>query len=279
MRRTTDAWLSLLPGAAYLFLFFLLPFGMVLAYSFLEPNTYGGTTGRFSLESYRALARPDYLLIFWRSLRLAGWTALLCALLAYPAAWFISRLPARRQAPWLLALTLPAWVNLLVKNYAWLILLRKEGPVNQAIQGLGLSGEPLALLYSEGAILIGLLHTFLPFMILPLYASLERLDGRLFEAAQDLGAGRWQLFRRVILPQSRGGLAAGLLLVFVPAFGSFLTPDLLGGAGAMMSGSLIQQQFFVARNWPLGAALSVSSMALILALFPLFRKAQQEPVL
>ncbi|MDX1906532.1 MAG: ABC transporter permease [Bacteroidia bacterium] len=263
MKRIPESWLILGPGALYLGVFFLIPMLIVAGYSLLEPGPYGGTTGGFTWDNYRALAQPDYLLIVWRSIRLAGWTTVLCLLIAYPVAWTLSRLPAGHQAGWIFVLTLPAWLNLLIKNYAWLILLRKEGPLNTWLQAAGITQAPVEMLFTEGAVILGLVHTYLPFMILPLYVALERIDGRLIEAARDLGGNGWQVFWRVILPQSHAGLRAGLTLVMVPALGSFLTPDLLGGAGAMMIGSLIQEQFFVARNWPLGAALAMTCMALI----------------
>jgi spermidine/putrescine transport system permease protein len=168
----------------------------------------------------------------------------------------------------LLAFVLPAWTNLLVKNYAWIVLLRQEGLVNSLLLRLGLIAEPLPLLFNEGAVLVGLVHTFLPFMVLPLYTSLEKLDPTLLDAARDLGAGPWARFRTVILPQCMPGAAAGAILVFIPTLGSFVTPDLLGGARGMMVGNLIQNQMLVARDWPFGSALSIwlitSSLGLII---------------
>jgi spermidine/putrescine transport system permease protein len=191
---------------------------------------------------------------------------------AFPVAWVLRGMQGRTRDLALLAVVLPSWTNLLVKNYAWIVLLRREGPVNNFLVGWGVVAEPLPLLFNEGTVLVGLVHTFLPFMVLPLYAALEGLDPRLLEAARDLGAGAFQRLRRVILPLAMPGIGAGVILVFIPALGAFVTPDLLGGARGMMVGNLIQNQMLQARDWPFGAALSLwLTLVSLVLIVPLLR--------
>lgn len=254
------------PGALVLLVLFLLPMAIVAAYAVLTVGEQGRPGLPLTLANLRRSLDPVYLGIVARSLRLAALCTGCCLLIGFPVAWVLRgmRGPARDLA--LLALVLPSWTNLLVKNYAWIVLLRQEGIVNSVLLGLGVIGEPLPLLFNEWAVLIGLVHTFLPFMVFPLYASLEKLDPTLLEAARDLGASRWTRFRRVVLPACAPGIAAGAILVFVPSLGSFVTPDLLGGARSMMVGNLIQNQMLLARDWPFGSALSVWLMAICLGL-------------
>jgi spermidine/putrescine transport system permease protein len=254
------------PATLALLVLFVVPMGIVLAYAFLTTGEMGEPVLPLTVEHLIRSLNPIYLGVLWRSLRLALYTTLLCVLVGFPVAWVLRGMRGRARDLALLALILPSWTNLLVKNYAWIVLLRQEGPVNGVLLRIGLISEPLPLLFNEGAVLVGLVHTFLPFMVLPLYASLEKLDPALLEAARDLGAGGWARFRRVILPQSAPGLVAGSILVFVPALGSFVTPDLIGGARAMMVGNLIQNQMLLARDWPFGSALSLWLMGVSLAL-------------
>lgn len=268
----TKRWITLGPGIAFLAVFFLIPLSIMLIYSFLEQDVYGGVNFSPTLSNYLELGNPDYLSIMWRSLRLGFLTTLICLVMGYPLAWIVSRMPVRQQVVWIFFLSIPAWMNLLVKNYAWIVILRKEGLLNQFLLGLGLISEPVEFLFHESAIVTGLVHSFLPFMVLPLYTALERLERSQLEAARDLGASGFRVFVRVILPLSQAGLWAGVLLVFIPAFGAYLTPDLLGGADAMMAGSLIQNQFLLARNWPSGSALAAVIVVLISLCLVIFRK-------
>ncbi|MDX2284740.1 MAG: ABC transporter permease [Bacteroidia bacterium] len=272
MRLSSNRLLTLGLPMAYLGVFFAIPLAIVLIYSVLTPGDYGGIVWAWSWEGYAGLLSADLAVILLRSLRVAGLATLICMVIGFPAAWFISQLPLRAQTVWMFLLSIPAWMNLLVKNYAWIVLLRREGLVNQVLGVLGVETPP-EWLYHEGAVLLGLVHTYLPFMILPLYSALERLDLRLLEAARDLGANGFQVWLRVVLPQCAAGLWAGFLLVCIPAFGAFLTPDLLGGANSTMIGTLIQQQFLMGRNWPLGSAMSVSVMLLVWLALVVFRKA------
>ncbi len=257
------------PATGYLAVFLLLPFIIVLLLAFSSAEG-PGEAGEFTLRHFREIVDPVYLTVLWRSLRLALLTTVLCLVIGYPAAWAISNLEKSRQVLALIILVIPSWINLLIKNYAWIVILRREGVVNVILQGTGLSSEPLNLLFTEGAVLVGLVHSYLAFMVLPIYAALERIDRRLVEAGRDLGAKGWRLFRTVILPQSLGGVIVGCVFVFVLALGSFVTPDLLGGARGMMIGNLIQNQLLQVRNWPFGAALSVTLVAAVLAAVVVF---------
>lgn len=254
-----------LVGAAvvYLAVFFIVPLLVMVAYS-LSPGAATGPTSNVTLQHFREIADPLYLAVVWRSLRLAFVTTTLCLLLGYPAAWAVSRLEQRRQLLLLLALVIPSWINLLIKNYAWIVILRREGIANAVLQAVGLVDHPLPLLFGEGAVVVGLVHSYLVFMILPIYAALERIDRSLIDAGRDLGASGWRLFRSVVLPQSAGGVVVGTVFVFVLALGSFVTPDLLGGARGLMIGNLIQNQILQVRNWPFGAALAVTLVVAVL---------------
>lgn len=263
-RRPEAAGLALAaPASLWLLLFFLIPIGVVLAYSLMRRGVYGGVEAGFTLEQYRRFLDPLYLDILRRTVL---WSALctgLCLVLGFPVAYAIAR--ARRWRQLLLFLVvLPFWTSFLVRMFALVFLLRDTGFVNSVLLALGLVREPVTLLYTPFAVVLGLVYGFLPLMILPIYASLERLDDSLLEAAQLLGARPWARFTRVILPLSLPGVVAGSLLTFIPALGSFVTSDLLGGAKQVMIGNLIQNQFTVSRNWPFGSALSLVLMVLVL---------------
>ena len=245
-------------------IFFFIPLLMVLAVSFASRGTDGGVEWTVSLTNYAHLADPLYLRIYGRSIALALATTALCLLLGFPLAYFIARAPIRWQGIWLLLVMIPFWTNFLVRTYAWMFILRTEGLMNTLLINLGVMSQPIELLYSDWAILIGLVYGYLPFMVLPLYAATERLDLSVVEAAWDLYATGWSVFWRVILPLTKPGVIAGCILVFIPSLGAFITPDLLGGAKTMMVGNLIQHEYLVMRDWPLGSAISFSLMALVL---------------
>lgn len=253
------------PALAGLSVLFLLPLLIVFAYSFLSRDAAGGIAGPVTLDSFRRAFDPLYVAVLVRSLRLAALTTLIALLLGYPTAAAILRLSGRRRLIALMLVVVPSWMNLLIKNYAWIVVLRREGMVNSLLLSLGVVQEPLPLLFNEWAVLVGLVHSHLPFMVLPIYAALERLDPQLVDAARDLGAGPWARLRRVILPQVRGGILVGSILVFVPALGAFVTPDLLGGARGLMVGNLIQNQILEARDWPFGSALAFLLMLIVLS--------------
>ena len=250
--------------AIYLTVFFVVPLVVVLIYSFATRTSRGGTELRdWNLDAYRTLADPVVRDIALRSLLLALVTTVICLLIAYPFAWFLTTCRPGVRTALLVAVMIPFWSNFLVRNYAWRVLLGSNGVVSQITQWMGL-GET-RILFTPLAVVIGLVYGFLPFMILPLYASLERIDDGLLDASRDLYASGWQTFRRVLLPLSSPGAIAGSILVFVPSLGAYVTPEILGGAKTTLLGSYIVTQFGTARNWPVGAALSFVLLLVMLA--------------
>jgi spermidine/putrescine transport system permease protein len=202
---------------------------------------------------------------------------MLCLILAFPAALFISRAAGRKNL-YLQLVMLPFWTSFLVRTYAWIFLLRDTGLFNTALQALGIIHNPLPLLYNDGAVLLGLVYGYLPFMVLPIYATLERLDPALIEAAADLGARPLSTVFRIVVPLSRPGIVAGSVLVFIPCLGAYLTPDLLGGGRTVLVGNLVQNQFTTARDWPFGSAVSIALMALVTLLLVIFLRRESEPL-
>lgn len=262
-------WLAA-PGLVWMALFFLVPLGLVFAISFASRGTYGGIVWEFTSANYLDLLHPLYGKILAQSMWYATVTTALCFVLGFPLAYVIARSPARWQPIFLLLVMLPFWTNFLVRTYAWMILLRHDGLINRFLMALGVVDTPLELLYTPTAVVIGLVYGYLPFMVLPLYVAVERLDPLLVEAAWDLYASRWAVFRRVILPLTKPGIVGGCILVFIPSIGSFITPDLLGGARSMMIGNLIQHEYLVVRDWPLGSAVSFVLMAVVMAAVVLY---------
>jgi spermidine/putrescine transport system permease protein len=262
--RPARAWMLLAPGALWLTLFFLVPILIMVAYSVMLRGVYGGVEPGFTLEHYRRFFDPLYLDILRRTFVWSLACTLICLALGYPVAYAIAR-SERWKHVLLFLVVLPFWTSFLVRMFAMIFLLRDTGLVNSLLLRLGLIESPLILLYTPFAVMTGLVYGFLPFMILPIYASLEKLDLSLLEAAEVLGARPTERFRRVTLPLSMPGVVAGCLLVFIPALGSFLTADLLGGAKQLMIGNLVQNQFAAARNWPFGSAASFIVMAMVLA--------------
>lgn len=252
-----------LPAYAYLILFFAIPLVLVFVYSFASRSPTGLTVLEdWNLESYKSLFTPLVGEIFLRSFILASVTTLLCLILSYPFAYYIAtrRPPVRNIL--LVMVMIPFWSNFLVRTYAWKVLLGSDGVVSQISQALG--GEPIRLLFTNTAVLIGLVYGYMPFMVLPLYAAIERLDWSLVEAARDLYANGWTAFRKVTLPLSMPGVVAGSILVFIPALGAYVTPAILGGARTTLLGEYIVSQFLTARNWPFGSALSFAVMFVML---------------
>jgi spermidine/putrescine transport system permease protein len=257
-------WMLAAPGVGWLVVFFAAPLVLVAAFSVMPRGPYGGVEPGFTFEAYQRFLVPIYLTTLGRTLLLSLACTALCLALGFPVAYAISR-SGRWKTLLLVLVVLPLWTSFLVRTFAMIFLLRDTGLVNQWLLATGLIREPLTLLYTPGAVLAGLVYGFLPFMILPIYASLEKLDLALLAAAEALGARPAACLRRVVLPLAMPGIVAGSLLVFVPALGSFLTPDLLGGAKQLMLGNLIQNQFSAARNWPFGSAASLVMLALVLA--------------
>ena len=273
-RRRVQLLTLVSPSAIYLLLFFVIPLGIVLVYSFLKRGVYGQLVWEFNLQNYVRVMDPLYLSILGRSLVMALGNTLLCLIFAYPFAYYVARLQNSRTRNLLLVFVMiPFWTNFLIRTYAWRVILSNDGPINSLLLTIGLIREPLPMLFSTFAVMVGLLYGYLPFMVLPLYAAIDRIDFSLVEAAQDLYANSWQAFRKVVFPLSLPGVIAGSILVFIPSLGAFVTPDLLGGAKTVMIGNLIQSQFLTARDWPFGSSFSVLLMlAVLIATIIYFRQ-------
>ncbi|TVQ52523.1 MAG: ABC transporter permease [Spirulina sp. DLM2.Bin59] len=263
-RRRLNLAVLVIPATIWLFFFFVLPLLMVLLYSVLERGIYGGVNWQFTLSNYQRLLNPIYWGVLGRSLWLALFTTVACLLIGYPLAFFIASRPPQWRNTLLLLVIIPFWTNFLVRIYAWIIILRREGVINVLLSSLNLIDQPLDLLFNSFAVTIGLVYGYLPFMILPLYATIERFDFSLLDASQDLGANDLKTFVRIVLPLTLRGIVAGCLLVFIPAVGEFITPDILGGAKTIMMGNLVQNQFLGARHWPFGSVLSIVMIVIVL---------------
>lgn len=257
--------LLMFPAAAFLIIFFLSPFFIVLAYSFAERGTYGGIVWNFTLENFQRALDPLYSDTFVRSGYIAAITTIVSLLLGYPLAFYIATRSDKWRNTLLLALMIPFWTNFLIRTYAWLALLRTNtGLINVSLMNLGIISEPLPLFGNDFAIVLGLVYGWLPEMVLPCYAAITKLDKSLLEASQDLYASRWHTFWRVIFPLTLPGIVAGSILVFIPSLGAFVTPALLGGGKTLMIGNVINNQFLAANDWPFGSALSAIMIVLML---------------
>jgi spermidine/putrescine transport system permease protein len=269
------AWALLAPGGFWLLLFFLVPLLIMFVYSFMPRGIYGGVEPGFTLEHYARFFDPLYLEVLQRTFLWSVACTVICLALGYPVAYLIVR-GGRWRNILLFLVVLPFWTSFLVRTFAMIFLMRDTGLINNWLLKWGVISQPLSILYTPFAVMAGLVYGFLPFMILPIYASLEKLDPSLLEAAEVLGARPRARFRKVTLPLSMPGVVAGCLLVFIPALGSFLTSDLLGGAKEMMIGNLVQNQFSSARNWPFGSAASFIVMALVLAAVMLYLRVRDK---
>jgi len=265
----------LAPTAALMLLTLVAPMAIIAVYSFLTRGAYGVVEQPSTIENFTRLWDPLYLTILWRSVWIAALSTALCLLLGFPLALFIAR-SGKRKNLYLSLVILPFWTSYLIRTYAWMSLLRDTGLINVTLQSLGLIKEPLPLLYNNGAVILGLVYAFLPFMVLPLYATLERLDNNLLEAAADLGARPWETLVRVTLPLCAPGIRAGAVLVFVPCLGTYLTSDLLGGSKTVLVGNLVQNQFTNSADWPFGAATSLALMAVATVLLFAVRRRGEE---
>jgi spermidine/putrescine transport system permease protein len=271
-----NGWLLSLPALAVLFFAASGPLLIVLVYSFLSPGQHGNVVWDFSTDGWVGIlwskdifsgewALADaHLAIFWRSVWLSLLTTGFTFLVGFPTAWFIATRPAKERALWLFLITIPFWTNLLIRTYAINEVLRKEGLMNTVLMGLGITDTPIEVLYTQTAIFIGMTYVYLPLMVLPLFAAIDRFDMKLLEAAYDLYASRWHVLRRVILPIVKPGIIAGSILVFVPSLGAYVTPRVLGGGKQMMIGNFIELQFLQGKNWPLGAALSMLLLMIVM---------------
>lgn len=261
------------PALLWMGVLFVLPMLLIALLSFLKRGTYGQVVYEFTLNNYIRILDPLYGQIFADTLVVAILTTFLSIVCGYPLAYYISRLEKSSQQIWLLLVMIPFWINFLVRSYAWVIILRSQGVVNTILQSLGLITEPLPLLYNSGSVLLGMVYTLLPFMVLPIYVSLEQMDRRKLEAAYDLGATPWKAFWHVTLPMTKTGVVTGSILVFVSSIGMFVVPDVMGGAKSALIGNVIQNQFLSARDWPFGSALSIVLMLLSMLLILLYFRA------
>ncbi|RWP22767.1 MAG: ABC transporter permease [Mesorhizobium sp.] len=281
-REIRDRWLLSAPALVIIFLAATGPLLIVVIYSFLTPGPYGGVVWKFSIDGWLSvlmqrdifddtLAFADaHLSIFWRSAKLSFLTTILTLLFGFPTAYFIATRPARQRDIWLFLITIPFWTNLLIRTFAIQEVIRNEGLVNTVLIKLGIISQPIQMMFTDFALMVGMTYVYLPLMVLPLYASMEKIDFRLVEAGYDLYANRFQVLRRVIIPLVKPGIIAGSILVFIPALGAYVTPRVLGGSKNMMLGNLIELQFGQGRNWPLGSALSLSLMAIVMVALLLY---------
>lgn len=265
-------WL-IAPVVLWLVLFLIVPMLFVVVISVLQRDEFGNLVYQFSLNNYARFFDSLYLGVYWDTLVLSVLTTVLCLILSYPLAYYIAHCSPAKQKWLLIMITLPFWINFLVRTYAWVLLLRSQGVVNSLLINIGLVEEPLKLLYTQGAVLLGMVYTFIPFMVLPIYVALEQMDRKLLEAAGDLGATKWRAFWHITLPQTKSGIMTGSVLVFVSTAGMFVVTDILGGAKSSMISNIIQNQFLGARDWPFGSALSVIFAITSLVLIGLFNRA------
>lgn len=272
----------LAPSLTMIGIFLLIPIGIVCVYSFLQPGTYGGVIWNFSTDAYRQFVFEEdflteklqfstaYIEIFSRSFIQATTATILCFLMGFPTAYFIANRPESTQNLWLFAVTVPYWVNLLIRTVSMLFIIRDQGPINAFLLNLGWIDAPIKMAYSSFAVALGLFYSYLPFMVLPLFTALSRFDMSLLTAAHDLYASRWAALRYVLIPNVKHGIVSGCLLVFIPSIGAFIAPDLLGGGKQLMIGNLIALQFQGSRNWPFGAAVSMILLTVVLLLLMIF---------
>lgn len=269
-------WWLLSPALLLLLIAASGPLLIVLVYSFLEAGDYGGVKWTFSTQAwFNVVAEKDFFdetvkfadahfSIFWRSVKLSLMTAVAALIVGFPTAYFIATRPQHTRNLWMLLIIIPFWTNLLIRTFAVMEIIRNEGVINSLLMGTGIINEPIQMLYTEFAIMLGMLYVYLPLMVLPIYASMERLDFTLVEAAYDLYGTRLRVLRHVIFPLVKPGVIAGSILVFVPSLGAYVTPRVLGGGKQLMLGNLIELQFGQGRNWPLGAALSITLLAIVM---------------
>jgi spermidine/putrescine transport system permease protein len=269
-------WLLSAPALLVIFFAASGPLLIVLVYSFLAPGPYGDVKWQFSMEAWTSVflerdifddtlsIASAHVTIFWRSVKLALMTTVATLAIGFPTAYFIATRSEKSRDLWLFLITIPFWTNLLIRTFAVLQIIRNEGIINTILLKLGIISAPIQILYTDTAILIGMAYVYLPLMVLPIYASMEKLDFRLVEAGYDLYATRFKVLRKIIFPLVKPGVIAGSILVFIPALGAYVTPSVLGGGKNMMLSNLIELQFGQGRNWPLGSALSITVMLIVM---------------
>lgn len=264
--RTAQGLFLIAPANLYLIILVVLPLIIIAVLSFLSRGAYGGVEFTFNITNYTRLFDALYGKVMVFSLGVGFGTTLICMIVGYPLAYYIARAPARQRSLLLFLILLPFWTNFVIRIFAWMNILRSGGLLDTFLQWLHLTTKPLGLLYSPTAVMIGMVYEFLPFMVLPLYTSLEKIENSLLEAAADLGAPPWKAFLRVTFPLSVPGMIAGTILTFIPAMGMFVVPDILGGAKTVLIGNVIRNQFLTARDWPFGSAASMVLMLMTMVL-------------
>ena len=256
----TAKYTMITPLVLWMYILVAIPFIYIIAISFMHKGTYGGVTAGVTLENYSDILNPLYLQTFGKSVLISASVTLICLLIAYPFTYFIAQKSEIKKTVFMSMVMVPFCVSMIIRLFSWINILRGEGYLNKALMSLGIISEPLKLVYNQTGTMIGLIYMLLPFMILPLYSSIEKLDGSLLEAAGDLGARKWKSFFSITLPLTRPGIFAGCVMVFIPSMGLYFVTDMMGGSKTLVVGNLIRNQFITARNWPLGAAMSVILM-------------------
>lgn len=272
MKKDKGPLWTLSPISLWLTILVAIPLLIVVVMGFLSRGTYGQVEFKFTLKNYIGIINPLYTKMLLYSLGLSLLTTVICLILGYPFAYYIAKAPKRLSGILLMLIIIPFWTNSLIRTYSWITLLRTSGIINSYLLKLGIIAEPLQLLYTNGAVLLGLVYTLFPFMVLPLYASIESLDKSYLEAASDLGAKPWQTFWKITVPLTMPGIAAGCILVFIPTLGLFFIPDLMGGSKIMLISNFIKNQFLTARDWPFGSAASIVIIGLTFILIGVYLK-------
>jgi len=270
LRKNIPLMVNLFPVVFWLILLVAIPLIYVLVLSFLTRLPNGRVSWVFTLANYRKLLNPEYFQVYGISIFIAAVTTLICIFLSYPFAWYMAQGSEKKKTVMMLLVIIPFWTNSLIRIYGWKTILGAEGVLNKFLHALHIIDQPLQMLFSIPAVILGMIYTLLPFMILPIYTSVEKLDRALLEAANDLGAKRISSFLQVSLPLTSPGIFAGSIMVFIPSLGYFFVSDLLGGGNTMMVGNLIKNQFYTAQNWPLGAALSIILIVITLILVKIY---------
>ena len=260
------------PVSFWMLLFVLLPLIYVFVISFMTRTQYGGIEYSFTLENYKEILNPLYLKVIWKSLKLAFLTTVICLVVGYPLAYWIASKPSKLAAKLLMLVMIPYWTSSLVRLFSINLLVMPNGLLNVFLMKLHLISEPLDVLYSDGVVMLGLLVAMLPFSVLPLYSSIEKMDKSLIEASKDLGANAVTTFRKVTIPQTMPGIVGCTLLVFIPSLGMYYVPEMLGGGKVMLVGTLVKNQFLVTKNWPFGASLAILLILITLAMMWLYTR-------
>ncbi len=260
------------PYVVWTVIFTIVPLLIIVFYSFSQRDAFGDIVYKFTLSNYKEFFAPIYLNVFWRSLKLSLISTLICLVIGYPMAFIMSKSKGLKQNLMVMLFILPLWTNFLLRTYAWMGLLRDQGIINEILIHLGIINEPITMLYTNAAVILGMVYNFLPFMVLPIYSVLSKMDKSLVEAARDLGANEFRVFSKIIFPLSFPGVATGIIMVFMPAVSTFVISDLLGGGQTILLGNLIQNQFMAARNWQFGSSVSVIMMIFLIISMGYFAK-------